>query len=104
MIQLAIVTAIAFATPASPETSQPAAGTETPVTATEEGFVTAELSINEKGAVDKCTVVETNTPKDFSDKVCGIFVSKFKFEPKRDTQGSAQRYTLTRTIRFVIQN
>ena len=97
--------AAAFASPpltAVPVT-QPSASNDTDSTS-DEGFVTAKLDVNESGTVDKCTVVATNAPQDFSEKVCGILASKAKFDPKLDDKGIAQKTSLTQTIRFKLQD
>ena len=75
-----------------------------PATTEQQVFVTVQLDVNEMGTVDKCEIVSTDASQKFADGVCPIFVSKAKFKPKVDDKGTAQRQTLTQTVKFAIQN
>ncbi len=85
-------------------TAQPVPSSPADAPTSEDGFVTAKLDVNEIGVVEKCSVLETNAPRDFADNICAIFVAKAKFEPKRDAQGVAQKTSMTQTVRFKLQD
>lgn len=53
------------------------------------GTVIADLTINERGAVDECKIVMSSGHKLLDDTTCSILVKRARFKPARDKDGNA---------------
>jgi len=53
------------------------------------GTVVADLTINPRGRVDGCKIVQTSGHKVLDDTTCSILVDRARFQPARDQNGNA---------------
>jgi protein TonB len=58
------------------------------------GTVIADLTINARGAVDDCKIVQSSGHKLLDDTTCSILLKRARFKPARDKDGNAVEDTI----------
>ncbi|MFL6733952.1 MAG: energy transducer TonB [Sphingomicrobium sp.] len=60
----------------------------------EEGTVRAELTIDQRGRVRRCTIVASSSHSSLDNATCRILARRARFTPARDVNGDAVRDTV----------